>query len=139
VFYNGVQVLNAGPQMEWQLGLIQVTKPMVTSRGYSGTYAAPNLTGTTPSILIDPVMGGYYDNLGISNASPTTVTSLAGGEPGMSITMVAADSNTTLTFGNSGGAFRTLSNSNLTLSAGKAYKFFNDGSNGTGGSCWVQL
>jgi len=146
VFYNGAQILHAGPHMEWQLGLFQSGgKPICTSRGLDGIYDGVNLTGATPSILVSTTMGGYFGGKTISNSGATTVTSLSGGECGMEITLVAADANTTLTFGNSGGAFRfngnggTTIGSNSTLVPGQAYRFINDGANGGGGSCWVQV
>lgn len=142
VRYNGAQVLAAGPQMEWQLGGLQSTggRPTCTSRGFSGLYSATALTGTAPSILVSSSMGGFYSNIGMTNGSPTTVTTLSGGEPGMEITIIPTDGNTTLTNGNSGGAFRLIGGANLNIAAGKAYKFVNDGANGaSGGSCWVQL
>jgi len=146
VFYNGTQVLAAGPQVEWQFGVLQAGgRPTCTSRGLTGLYDGSNLTGATPSILINSTMGGYYGSKAISQSGATTVTSLSGGEPGMEIVLVAADANTTLTFGNSGGAFRfngsggTTVGANSTLVAGRAYRFINDGSNGSGGSCWVQV
>jgi hypothetical protein len=151
VYYVGAQVLSAGPYMEWQLGVLQGIggRPTCTSRGLDALYDGANLTGATPSILINPgvtTMGGFFASKAISQSGATVVTSLAGGEPGMEITLVAADGNTTLTFGNSGGAFRfngnggTTIGANSTLVAGRAYHFKNDGSNGAnGGSCWVQL
>lgn len=146
VFYNGAQVLHAGPQMEWQFGELQSGgRPTCTSRGYAGLYNGSNLTGATPSILISSTMGGYYGSKAITNGGATTVTSLSGGEPGMEIVLIPTDANTTLTFGNSGGAFRfngnggTTIGANSTLVAGRAYRFINDGANGSGGSCWVQV
>jgi len=148
VRYNGTQVLHAGPQHEWYLGLLQNGHPICCVRGFRAIYDAGSvsqISGATPSCLISATVGGYYDTLTVANGGATTVTSLSGGEPGMEITMIATNANTTLTFGNSGGAFRFNGNggtnigSNSTMVAGRAYRFINDGANGAGGSCWVQV
>lgn len=141
--FNGSQIKSWGPWLRCVLG--QATQsgggpPICQHPGLRVPYVSSfTLSGTGIGCLINNAVGGYVGLVVMSNSSATTVPSLQFGEPGMEIEIIAADNNTTLTFGNSGGAFRTISGANLTMVAGKAYKFVNDGANGAGGSCWVQL
>jgi len=139
VRYNATQVFSAGPQYDWWLGKTRNSFPICQVDGLKDFFNTA-LTGTTPDIRVSTTMGGYYSAVSMSNGGSTTVTSLAGGELGMHLYILASDSNTTLTNGNSGGAFRLRVGSNVTMSAGKIYEFVNDGASGAaGGSCWVQI
>lgn len=140
VRYNATQVFSAGPQYDWWLGKTRNSFPICQVDGLKDWFNT-NIGGTaTPDIRISTAMGGYFSAVSCTNGGATTITSLAGGELGMHLYILAADSNTTLTFGNSGGAFRMRSGANVTMSAAKIYEFVNDGaSGGAGGSCWVQI
>ena len=138
VNYVGVQVFAAGPHMEWQLGELQSSRPLCTSRGLEGAYDGTNLTGTNPTIAIPGGMGGFYASKVVSNGSATTMT-LAGGEPGMLIKLLFADTNTTLSIGGSAGQFLLKSGQANPPAAGSMLWFFNDGQNGSAGSRWTQL
>lgn len=141
--YNGAQVLSWSSHLDCRLGRITSgggSVPVCTHKGLDGLYTGVTLTGATPSILIDATQGGFYASIDISNGGLTTITSLSGGEIGMEITLLSTNANTTLTFGNNGGAFRTTSGANLTMAAAYPYRFYNDGANNAaGGSCWVQI
>ncbi len=138
--FNGVQIKSWGPQLRCVLGPLQSGVPVCQHSGLRVPYVAGfTLTGTGVGVLANNAVGGYLGFFTMANASPTFVPSLQFGEPGMEIEILAADSNTTLAFGNSGGTVRTISGTDLTMTAGRIYKFVNDGASGSGGSCWVQL
>ena len=124
VTVNSTQVKAAGPHIRWKSDEVMP--------GYNPASAA-SLTGTTPSILIDSVQGGYYGHAVFANGGATTVTQLLDGEAGMRCRLGATNGNTTLTQGTGAGQFDMIAGGNYTLAGGQFLDFVHNG------TCWKEI
>ena len=126
---NGSQVRAAGPTHYW---CSDHATPGAVARGSS--FAALAVTeGATPSVLVS-AQGGYHGAVRCVNRRPTTITALTGGEMGMRITMIASNSNTTLTHSTSAAnQFDLVRGSNLAMLPNVPYEFIHNG------TLWVEL
>jgi hypothetical protein len=96
--------------------------------------AAPLLSGTTPSLLLNATQGGYYTTYYTFNASPTSITQFLDGSAFQRINVVVEDTSANTTFVHQAGtvadAIKTRSGSNITAARGFTYSFIRSTVNG---------